>query len=146
MNGLVIEFWHWLILGLVLMTLEVLAPATIFLWLGFGALVTGVIAAFVPSLGLAAQIFLFALIALSSVFAWRYWRREDEVVSDTPDLNNRLYSHIGKHYPLTEAIQGGRGAIRVGDTAWRVTGPDLPRGTTVEVIGVEGVIFKVKAV
>ena len=146
MSTLVVEFWHWLILGLVLMTLEVLVPATIFLWFGFGALVTGGILAFTPNLPLAGQILIFALISLSSVFAWRYWRREDQVVSDTPELNNRLYSHIGKQYKLTEAIQNGRGAIRVGDTAWRVSGPDLPAGTTVQVIGVDGVIFTVKPV
>jgi membrane protein implicated in regulation of membrane protease activity len=33
----------------------------------------------------------------------------------------------------------------VGDGQWLVEGPDLPSGTTVEVIGVEGTALKVRA-
>jgi inner membrane protein len=38
------------------------------------------------------------------------------------------------------------GKVRVDDTWWRVQGADLPRGTKVKVIGVEGVILKIKTV
>jgi len=33
----------------------------------------------------------------------------------------------------------------VDDSTWRVTGPDLPAGTSIKVTGVDGVIFKVEA-
>jgi membrane protein implicated in regulation of membrane protease activity len=51
---------------------------------------------------------------------------------------------MGKEYVLTDAIINGRGTMRVGDTAWRVTGADLPSGTRVRVTGVDGVLFIVE--
>lgn len=140
-------FWHWLVLGVLLMALEVLAPAMLLMWFGFGASVTGVTLWLLPSLPLSGQIILFALVSVLSVFGWRKSRfREENIHSDTPDLNNRLHSHIGKEYVLTEAIINGRGTMRVGDTAWRVQGADMPAGTRVRVTGVDGVIFTVEKV
>lgn len=140
-----LEFWHWLIFGMLLMALEVLAPAMVVMWFGFGAMVAGVALWLMPSLSLGVQILIFALVSLVSVFGWRKSRfREENIHSDTPELNNRLHSHIGKSYVLTEALSNGRGTIRVGDTAWRVSGADLPAGTRVRVTGVDGVIFTVE--
>jgi membrane protein implicated in regulation of membrane protease activity len=140
-----LEFWHWLIFGVLLMALEVLAPAMVLMWFGFGAIVTGITLWLFPGLGFAGQILMFALVSLVSVFGWRKSHfREENIRSDTPDLNNRLLSHIGKEYVLTDAIINGRGTIRVGDTAWRVqSDDDMPAGARVRVTGVDGVIFTV---
>ena len=141
------EFWHWLILGMLLMALEILAPAMILMWFGFGAVVAGGALWLFPSLSLGVQILIFALVSLVSVFAWRKSRfREENVHSDTPELNNRLHSHIGKTFVLTKAIINGHGTIRVGDSAWRVMGNDAPSGTQVRVTGVDGVIFTVEKI
>ena len=40
---------------------------------------------------------------------------------------------IGRTATLTEPITEGRGRIRIGDTMWRVSGPDLPAGARVRV-------------
>lgn len=142
-----LEFWHWLIFGVLLMALEVLAPAMLLLWFGFGAIAAGLLLWVFPSLGFGLQILVFAVVSLVSVFGWRKSRfREENVTSDTPDLNNRLHSHIGKEYVLTDAVINGRGSIRVGDTAWRVAGADMPSGTRVRVTGVDGVMFTVEKV
>lgn len=138
------EFWHWLVLGMLLMALEIIAPAMLLMWFGFGAIITGVALWLMPSLPEGGQVLTFAVVSLVSVVAWRNSRfREENVHSTEPDLNNRLHMHIGKTFVLTEAIINGRGAIRVGDTAWRVTGADMPAGTTVRITGLEGIIFTV---
>ncbi len=142
-----LEFWHWLIFGMLLMALEVMAPAMVLMWFGFGAIVAGIALWLVPSLSLGVQILIFALVSLVSVFGWRKSGfREENIRSDTPELNNRLHSHIGKEYVLTEAIINGRGSMRVGDSPWRVHGADMPAGTRVRVTGVDGVIFVVEKV
>jgi membrane protein implicated in regulation of membrane protease activity len=144
-NGFTPDFWHWLVLGMLLLALEVAAPAMVIMWFGFGAIVTGILLWLIPDMSLAWQILIFSIVSLVSVFAWRKSRfREENIASDTPDLNNRLHSHIGKEYVLSEAIIDGRGSMRVGDSAWRVRGPDLPSGTRVRVTGVDGVIFTVE--
>ncbi|WP_020396920.1 NfeD family protein [Thiolinea disciformis] len=140
-----IEFWHWLILGLVLLVLEVVTPAMILLWFGVGALLTGVLHWLLPDLGLGWQSLFFATFSLLSVLAWRKFRPETHIKSDIPELNNRLASHIGKEYVLSEALEHGRGMARVGDSEWRVESTqDLPAGTRIRVTGVNGVILNVE--
>ena len=52
---------------------------------------------------------------------------------------------IGQRYELIEPIVNGRGKARVGDGQWLVSGPDLPLGSTVEVIAVDGSTLQVRA-
>lgn len=146
MEAMQIESWYWLIFGFLLMALEVVAPAMVLMWFGFGAIVTGIALWLFPSMAIGWQLLTFGVVSLGSVIGWRKspYFREESVTSDKPELGNRLTSHIGKQYTLTEAIINGRGSIRVGDTSWRVTGPELPAGTRVKVTGVEGVIFTVE--
>lgn len=145
MEGFAPAFWHWLVLGVLLLAVEVLAPAMLLMWFGFGAILTGLVLWLFPSLPLSGQILLFAVVSVLSVFGWRKSRfREENVHPDSPDLNNRLHSHIGKEYVLAEAIINGRGMVRIGDSMWRVQGADMPAGTRVRIVGVEGVIFTVE--
>ncbi len=142
-----VTFWSWLIIGVSLLALEVFMPGMILLWFGIGAIVTGVVLALFPSMSLSAQLILFAVLSVASLVAWRKSKwREEQIHSDTPELNQRLQSLIGKEFILTEAIHHGRGAVRVGDTPWMVEGEDLPAGTKVRVSQLDGMILKVEAV
>ena len=139
--------WFWLIVGLGLLGLEVLLPGMIVMWFGFGAIMTGFILALFPSLSLATQLILFAVLSVGSLIAWRNSKwREERIHSDTPELNQRLQNLMGKEFVLTEAIQNGRGTIRVGDTPWIVEGPDLPAGAKVRVTQLDGMILRVETV
>lgn len=44
------EFWHWWVLALVLLALEIAAPGTFFLWLAVAAGVVGLILLLLPAL------------------------------------------------------------------------------------------------
>jgi membrane protein implicated in regulation of membrane protease activity len=59
-------------------------------------------------------------------------------------LNRRGEQKIGQRYVLAEAIVHGRGKAKVGDGLWLVSGPDLPVGAMVEVVGVDGTTLVVK--
>lgn len=141
-----VEFWYWLIFGAVLFTLEMFLPSAVFLWFGFGAAITGLVFWLLPALGIAWQLLMFGATSLLSLYAWRKSRFFRNPPSTEPELNNRLLSQIGKQYVLNEPIVQGSGAVRIGDSAWRVRGADLPAGTRVEVVGVEGIILLVEAV
>ena len=141
-----IEFWHWLIAGVVFLALEVFAPGAILMWFGFGAVVVGILLWHLPGLTLAWQILIFAAVSAASVLAWRRSRffREESTPSDDPTLNNRLNSHIGKQYRLTEALVNGRGRVEADGSTWQVRGEDMPAGTRVRVVGLEGMVFVVE--
>lgn len=141
-----IEFWYWLIIGAALLTLEMFAPGAILMWFGFGAILTGLVLWVVSDLSLGWQLLLFSASSILSLYAWRKSKFFRDPPSAEPELNNRLLSHIGKRYVLNEAIVQGSGSLRIGDSTWRVRGKDLPAGTKVEVVGVEGIILLVEVV
>lgn len=141
-----LEFWYWLILGIALFTLEMFAPGAILMWFGFGAVLTGLVLWIFPDLSLGWQLLLFGLTSILSLYAWRKSKFFRDPPTTEPELNNRLLSHIGKRYILNEAIIQGSGSLKIGDSTWRVRGKDLPAGTKVEVVGVEGIILLVEAV
>src|SRR5690348_10068457 len=139
----------WWVLALVLIAGEVLVPGYFLLWIGIAAAAVGVILFALPNLGVLAQAILFAVLVFISCFAYWKWVRPRLQRDASPDaalLNRRSARMIGQRYVLETAIVNGRGKARVGDGQWLVEGPDLPSGTTVEVVGVEGTALKVRAV
>lgn len=132
--------WSWIILGLILLGLEILAPGIFFLWLGAAALIVGAISLMAWGYGAEiwvwqAQILVFLI--LSVVLAWggRSWLARHDTESDEPLLNNRLAQLIGQTATLEQPIVNGVGHVRLGDTLWRVKGPDLPAGAKVRISG-----------
>lgn len=64
--------------------------------------------------------------------------------SDQPELNRRGAQLIGRVLILAEAIEGGRGRARVGDTLWPVEGPDAPAGAEVRVTAAKTTVLTVE--
>ena len=81
--------WNWLIFGVVLMALELLAPGVFLFWLGLAALLVGLLSfAINPSWQL--QILMFAVFATAAVPLWRRMARNNKAVSQSnPFLNKR---------------------------------------------------------
>jgi membrane protein implicated in regulation of membrane protease activity len=90
------------------------------------------------------QLAVFAGLSLACLYAWfRLVRGSADAPSDRPTLNRRMDALIGQEFVLDEPIQSGRGRVRVADTVWAVTGPDLASGSRVRVSGYEGTVLKV---
>ncbi|HUW54681.1 MAG TPA: NfeD family protein [Rhodanobacter sp.] len=137
----------WWILALLLIAGEILLPGYFMLWIGLAAAVMGVLLWLAPSLGLLAQAVLFALLAVAICMAYARLLRPKLERSEPGNerLNRRGEQMIGQRYQLIEPIVNGRGKALVGDGQWLVSGPDLPLGSTVEVVAVEGTTLKVRA-
>ena len=140
-----IVFWHWWILAGLLLILELTAPAFLFLWLGIAAAAVGLILLVFPSIPLETQLVLFGIASVVSVLAWRKYRESRPATTDQPNLNRRGHQYIGRVFSLNEPITNGVGKVTVDDSTWKVKGPNLPAGTHIKVMGVEGVIFMVEA-
>nr|WP_278959026.1 NfeD family protein [Pseudomonas alcaligenes] len=140
-----LSFWDWLAFGTVLLILEVFGAGGYLLWIGLAAAAVGLLTYLLPDLPWAWQFFAFALLSLLTAVFW--WRRQRSAAkpSDVPGLNRRGSEFLGRTFVLHEAIVGGRGKIKAGDTLWLVTGPELPAGAEVRVIGQDGVLLKVEA-
>jgi len=138
-------FWHWWVLGLLLMALEAFAPGAFFLWMGVSALVLGSVLFVLPGIAIEWQIFIFAVLAVGSVVAWRRWRGQNNEPQLQTPLNDRARMYMGRTFTLDSPIVNGVGQLRVDDGQWRASGPDLDAGRKVIVIAVDGATLKVKA-
>jgi membrane protein implicated in regulation of membrane protease activity len=139
------EFWHWLVFGLALVTVEPFLPGTFFLWLGISAAVVGVLLWAVPALSFDLQVLAFAVLSIVTIVMSRRYLKRHPIASDEPLLNRRAEQYVGRTFTLEEPIVNGRGRLRVDDTVWRVQGEDCPAGVRVEVSGVEGTVLRVRA-
>jgi membrane protein implicated in regulation of membrane protease activity len=129
----------------VLLILEVAIPGVQFLWFGIAAALIGALAL---SAGIAWQwqVLAFVLLSVLAVFWVRRFVRPDVAISDLPDLNVRGRQYVGRAVVVEQAIENGRGKVRVGDTLWAAEGPDAPAGTRVTVTGTKGTVLVVERV
>ncbi|HIP52462.1 MAG TPA: NfeD family protein [Chromatiales bacterium] len=141
-----LDYWHWWVLGVAFVVLEVFSPAAFFLWLGIAAGAVGVLMLIWPDLGWQYQILAFAVLSVVSVFAGRTWLKRHPIKTDEPTLNRRGMQYIGRVFTLERPIVNGYGKISVDDTTWRVIGPDAPAGAQVRVTAVQGVDLQVEPV
>lgn len=139
--------YGWWLLALVLIGAELLAPGFFLLWIGLAAAAMGLVLIVLPPLSFLTEAVLFVALSLISCFVyWKFVRNVLNEPSTAPLLNRRAEQHIGRRYVLETAIVNGQGKARVGDSMWLVEGPELPVGTTIEVVGVEGATLRVKPV
>lgn len=137
--------WNWLIFALILYALEAIVPGVNLVWFGTAALVVGMLV-FATGITWPWQLVIFAAISICTAFAVRKFARSRTHVSDVPDLNVRGHQYIGREFVVAEAIKGGRGRIRVGDTLWQAEGEDVPAGTRVRVKSVNDAVLMVEPV
>ena len=144
LTNLTVHYGWWL-LALVLIGAELMMPGFFMLWIGIAAAAMGVMLMLLPELSFLTQAVLFVALALISCYVyWHFVRKAAGETSDQPRLNRRAEQHIGRRYVLDTAIVNGRGKVKVGDSPWLAEGPDLPVGTEVEVVGVDGTTLKVQ--
>lgn len=141
-----VNHWHWWILGVALLALEVMAPGTFFMWMGISAGVVGLMLLVLPSMGWEYQLLFFAIFSIASIFLWRRYFKRHPVVSDHPTLNLRGAQYVGRTFTLSEPIVNGHGKVRVDDSTWKISGSDCEAGSKVKVVDVDGVVFKVEVV
>ena len=129
--------WNWVVLGLLLLGAEILAPGFFLIWIGIAAVIVGAVSLALWDAAFwtwQAQVLVFLALVLISAFAGRALMKRGDV-SDEPLLNRRGAQMIGEMTTLREAIVNGRGRVKIGDTTWSVSGPDLDAGTKVRVTG-----------
>jgi membrane protein implicated in regulation of membrane protease activity len=138
--------WNWIILGGILLAIEVMAPGTFVLWLGLSAILVGAIS-FAIDWGWQEQGVAFAILAVASlVLWWRLGRRgkQESEGSDQPFLNRRAQAFVGRVFTLDKPIVDGAGTVRIGDTIWRVTGPDCSAGSRIKIARADGATLYVE--
>lgn len=139
------QVYAWAGLCLLLIAAETVVPGAFLMWLGFAAGVMFLIVLAVPGMPLLAQAVLFTIFSFGFVWLYRRFFRDRDRKTDQPALNRRTAQLVGRVTPLTQAIVQGSGRVQIADAYWDVTGPELPAGTPVRIVGADGMTLKVEA-
>jgi len=142
----VIDFWHWWMFAVVLVTIEILVPSFFALWMAIAAFLTGLALLLAPHLSWEYQLILFAVLSVLSIVMWRRYEKKHPTVTDQPSLNRRGEQYLGRVVTLQAPIIDGIGKIRLDDSSWKVQGPDCAEGTKVKITALSNVVFTVEIV
>ena len=140
--------WAWWILGILLLVAEIAVPGNFLVWVGIAGLLTGLLSnLFWETSWWVWQVQWLTFAALSALSLWlgRTWLHRNRDLTDEPTLNQRGASLVGRTADLIDPIHNGRGRVKIGDTIWMVSGPDLPAGSRVKIVASDGSDLKVEA-
>ena len=143
MNG-IDPGWLWLIGGVLLLILEVIAPGFFLVFLGAAAIATGLFTVLF-NLGTAAELALFALYSVIAVLVGRRFYANRTADSTDPLLNDRAGRLVGKVVTVVATVDDQNGRVRVGDSEWSARGGPAAVGERVRITGVEGNCLTVEA-
>ena len=138
--------WVFFALGGILLIAELLGTGGYALWSGMAAIIVGLIAWILP-LSWPVLWILFAIFTLISAYLWWAWlKKRDNNKSSKVEINQPQQELIGIRTIVTDAITNGSGRVKIKDGTWSAKcNQDLEVGHSVEVVAVEGIILKVKA-
>ena len=135
-----LEWWHWMVLAVLLAAAETFMPGAEAIWFAASAAFIGLVLIAVP-IPWQWQLIGFAVLGVVAMLLYRSYRNKNPERDDQPNLNQRGVQYIGSELVLVEPIAQGPGKARVGDGVWKVTGPELPVGARVRVTAVNGTVL-----
>lgn len=138
--------WAWIVAGLVLLAIEIVAPGGIFIWFGIAGVLTG-IASLQIDFGWSVQALLFLALSFGSIFVWRAYRKARPEVTDQPFLNQRAHRYLGQVHRLEHDVADGEGQLELDGTIWliRADRADIVAGDNVKIVGADGTVLLVEA-
>jgi hypothetical protein len=141
-----LDYWHWWVVGIVLIMLELFLPGAFFLWMGIAAGLVGIILLIAPDLTWQTQFIIFAIVSVVSIAVWRVYLNKHPIATDKPTLNRRGEQYVGRVFTLAEPIVNGVGKLKVDDTMWKIEGDDCDSGTKIKIVEADGAVLKFEVV
>lgn len=136
-------WWHWVVGAVALAALEAFMPGAVAVWFAISAALVGLLLVVLP-MPWQWQWVLFAVIGIVAMVWYRNYKQANPDVSEQPLLNQRGLQYVGQVLLLVEPIDHGFGKVQVGDSVWKVSGPDAPAGARVRVIGADASVLRVE--
>ena len=138
-------WWHWIVLGIILLILEMNMGTFFMLGLGVAAIIVGIIDTLVDT-SFTMELSIWMLLSILAIAAWFKWFREPPL-TDSGQSNYRLDT-LGI---VMEDIQPhSRGKVTfdapvLGNTSWHATAKvDINKNTRVQIVQINGQLIEVE--
>jgi len=142
-----VAWWHWIVLGIVLLILEMNSGTFIMLGLGIAAVVVGIVDIMVET-SFTTELLLWMLLSVLSVAAWFKWVKEP-TVSHTGQSNYTLDT-LGTVTQQIEPQKRGKvlfDAPVLGNSTWHATSKEhIAKECRVKIVDVNGQLIEVQKV
>jgi hypothetical protein len=138
-------WWHWIVLGMILLILEMNTGTFLMLGLGVSAMVVGVIDILFET-SFTVEIFLWMLLSSLSIWAWFKWFKTPAVTQS--GQSNYKLDTLGT--VMEEIFPHARGKVTfdrpvLGNTSWHSTATiHIPQNTRVQIVQVNGQLIEVE--
>jgi membrane protein implicated in regulation of membrane protease activity len=129
-----------------MLVLEVVGTTLFFLWFSGAMLMSRRWQRGCWGLSPAMQGLVFAVATVFALLGWQRFRplQKLEGRDAASGLNNRLAGYVGRELVLAEAIVNGQGRVHLDDTYWTAVGEDMPAGTHVRIVALDGMRFRLE--
>lgn len=140
-------WWHWIVLGIVVVLLELAVPAFFLVWFGLGALIVGIVLLAVPGLSFAWQVLIWVVCSLAFIWLWFKVFKPGFYKTRSGMSKGAVIGEIG--LVIRDIRPFEKGQIRfqkpmLGDEVWEsIADEEIKSGERVKVLDVEGNILKV---
>ena len=142
-----ILWWHWLVLGMILIGLELVVPSFTIIWFGLGAVIVSIILAFFPGYSLPAQILTWTVASALFTLGWfRFFnpRTKTAAGSSKGTVVGEIGLVIRAAEPYTKGVVKFQLPLLGADEWQCISDESLEVGDRVKVIDVEGHVMKVE--
>lgn len=142
-----IEWWHWIVAGIVLILAELAIPSFYVIWFGVSALAVAVVLAIVPELSLTAQLAAWTVLSLAMVALWFRVFKPGFHKTRIGTSEGEVIGEVGLLVGAVAPFQRGRVRFQrpiLGAEEWVCLAEDpIAAGERVRVVAVEGSFLKV---
>ena len=140
-------WWHWIVLGIVIVLLELAVPAFFLVWFGLGALIVGIVLLAAPGLSFAWQVLIWIVCSLVFIWLWFKVFKPGLYKTRAGMSAGAVIGEIG--LVIRDIRPFEKGQIRfqkpmLGDEVWEsISDEEIKAGERVKVLAVEGNTLKV---
>ena len=139
-----ILYWHWIVLGIALIVLEIFLPSFTALWFGIGAVIVGITLLIFPAFAIPYQLVLWTILSCLLTWAWfRYFKPLSIDKTKAGLSREAILGEVGQ--VLSVPAEGRRGTLRfpapvLGSDEWQfiATHDEINIGDRVRVTDVSG--------
>jgi membrane protein implicated in regulation of membrane protease activity len=138
-----IEYWHWVVFGVLLMLGEIALTSFFILWFGVAAILVGIILFFAPELSLSWQVFIWTLLSSLLALLWFKYLKPMSIDRTKAGLSREMIvGEVGQ--VISTPMDERRGRLRfpapiLGSDEWEIiSAEELREGDRVRVKDVSG--------
>ena len=135
-------WWHWLVVGIVLMLAELAIPAFFVIWFGFGAVLVGLLLLVAPALSLTIQLLLWTVASVALTILWFRVFRADQHKTRIGQAGGAAIGEVGLLTSAVAPFQPGQVRFQkpvLGAEQWECRAEEtIASGERVRVLSVEG--------